>query len=485
MADKIRPSAQKAMAEKPAITAGTQIGGDSEDKRRAAALAALVQLEQRVRATSDVAELYFRIVNETALLIQYRHAALFCRHTPATPGGKLAALSNVPVIDQQAPMVAWLKNMHRHLDRSADATAVPLALTVDDVPPKLAKEWHEWQAPYALWLPLIARDKNQLVASVLLFRDQEWSEAEQRIVTILADAYGYSLAQLSQGKRGFSWVPRLRGKKSRKLTWGLIAAVIGLMLLPVRLSVLADVEVVPSDPYHIRAPLEGVIDEALVDPGDQVSAGQALLAYDERDLGNRLALGEQELNVAETELQRVSQAAVTDPRAKAQLATLTAQRDEKRTEVDYLRTLVERAAVTAPIAGVAIFDDADSLTGRPVQLGQRLMTVAAADEVSMELWLGTSDAIPLAVGAPVTLFLNVEPERPIPGALTRTGLLAEPRDNGISAYRLRAAFDDRLSPDERPALGLRGVAKLEGERVTLFYYLFRRPFSVLRQWFGV
>ena len=458
-----------------------------EDSRRAAALAALVQLEQRVRGTRDPVELDFRIVNETTLLVPYRQASLFRRRLPGQPGGQLVAISNVPVIDKQGSLTIWLDKLHRHYDQVADAGVSPVAFSADDVPPAIAKDWAEWQPAHALWLPLIARDRAAYMGGLLLFRDQPFSEAEQRILAILTDAYGYSLATLASTGRGRKSLTHTRWYHDRRLSG--IAITLGLfalMLLPVRLSVLADAEVIPSDPYHIRAPLEGVLDRALVEPGARVTAGQPLIAYDQRDLRNQLALGEQELNVAQTELQRISQAAVTDPRAKAQLAVLTAQRDEKATEVEYLRDLLSRAAIIAPIDGVAIFEDAASLAGRPVQLGQRLMTVAVPEAVDLELWLGTSDAIPLNVGAPVTLFLNVEPERPIPATLSRTGLLAELRDDATqAAYRLKARFADDMTASERPALGLRGVAKLEGERVTLFYYLFRRPLSVMRQWFGL
>ena len=459
----------------------------AEDSRRAAALAALVQLEQRVRGTHDPVELDFRMVNETALLVPYRQANLYRRRHPAQKGGVLRAISNVPVLDKQAPLIRWLEDLHRYYDEEADATVTPVQFTAKDVPDAVAGDWANWQPKQALWLPLIARDRGAYMGALLLFRDQPWTEAEQRILAILADAYGYSLAALATtGKKAKPLTKATWYQDRRKLTLVTAITLCGLMMLPVRLSVLADAEVIPADPYHVRAPLQGVIEEALVEPGDRVRAGQALVAYDQRDLGNQLALGEQELNVANTELQRVSQAAVTDPRAKAQLAVLTAQRDEKATEVAYLRELLTRATIEAPIDGIAIFDDADGLTGRPVQLGQRLMTVAVPEAVSLELWLGTSDAIPLAVGAPVTLFLNVEPERPIAAELTRTGLLAELRDDAQqAAYRLKADFPADISRNDRPSLGLRGVAKLEGERVTLFYYLFRRPLAVMRQWLGV
>ena len=42
----------------------------------------------------------------------------------------------------------------------------------------------------------------------------------------------------------------------------------------------------------------------------------------------------------------------------------------------------------------------------------------------------------------------------------------------------------RITEDAIPRIGLRGTAKVYGEKVSLFYYLFRRPITYLRQHLG-
>ena len=53
--------------------------------------------------------------------------------------------------------------------------------------------------------------------------------------------------------------------------------------------------------------------------------------------------------------------------------------------------------------------------------------------------------------------------------------------DGVASYRLRAVFD---GPQEQARIGLRGTAKIYGERVLLGYYLLRRPLATLREWTG-
>ena len=48
--------------------------------------------------------------------------------------------------------------------------------------------------------------------------------------------------------------------------------------------------------------------------------------------------------------------------------------------------------------------------------------------------------------------------------------------------RLKATLDDS---SRMPRIGLRGTAKIYGEKVTLFYYLARRPLAAARQFLGL
>ncbi|MGZ7234485.1 hypothetical protein ACXWOU_09525, partial [Streptococcus pyogenes] len=84
---------------------------------------------------------------------------------------------------------------------------------------------------------------------------------------------------------------------------------------------------------------------------------------------------------AEAEYRQTAQQALTDPRAKAQLAVLTGRIEEKRTEVVYGSEQLARARVLAPRDGIALFDDPSEWIGRPVAIGERIMRIAAPGDV--------------------------------------------------------------------------------------------------------
>jgi len=50
------------------------------------------------------------------------------------------------------------------------------------------------------------------------------------------------------------------------------------------------------------------------------------------------------------------------------------------------------------------------------------------------------------------------------------------------SYKLVSSFEGNK---KKPRIGLRGTAKVYGSRVILFYYLFRKPITFIRQLIGI
>jgi len=267
---------------------------------------------------------------------------------------------------------------------------------------------------------------------------------------------------------------RLRG-----LRWTLIVLLV--LFFPVRLTVIAPGELVPSDPAVIRAPLDGVIDKVLVQPNQAVKTGDLLFAFDRITIANRLSVSEQALATIEAEYRQVAQQALFDGKSKAQLALVQGRLAEKQAEAAYLRELDQRAGVSSPRDGIVMFGDATEWVGRPVSTGERVMVVAGETDAEVEAWLSPADMIDLPASAPVTLYLDASPFAPVNASLRHLAHAAQQRPDGHFAYRLRA----RIAAGESPRrVGLKGSAKLDGQRVPLVYWVLRKPWAALRQFAG-
>jgi multidrug efflux pump subunit AcrA (membrane-fusion protein) len=322
---------------------------------------------------------------------------------------------------------------------------------------------------------------------VLLAADQAWRDEE---IALLEEWLGaWHQAWLARRPRAaWSW-RRLRQTLMRQpgTPWWkqravlAAAAVTGALLLPVHLTVLAPAELVSAHPVVIRAPVDGVIGQFQVQPNQMVKAGQPLFTFDEAALDARRDVATQALAAAQAEFRQSEQQAMSDDKPKAQLALLFGKIAEKRAEADYLTAQVERARVTAPQDGMALFDDPSEWVGRPVQTGERIMRIAAPDDVEVEAWLPIGDAIALPQHADVRLYLAASPLSALAAQVRYVAHDAVPRPDGTYAYRVRAKLDAPAAQ----RVGAKGTVKISGARVPLIYWIVRRPLATIRQALGI
>lgn len=440
--------------------------------KRAERLALLLQLERRARAEEDLLGLSFLMVNDSRQLLDYREALLW--HADE---GRITACSGLAQVEANAPFILFLARLCQGWKAQPWAAELH-ELSAADSPEQNRHEWHEYLAEHLLWVPLRRRG-GELLGCLLLSREQALTRPERALLELLQDAYAHTWAGLGGSKRSSS-VSWLR-KRPRRVVLFAVAALVALALLPVRQTVLAPAEIVPREPAVLRAPLQAVVEGMLVQPNQPVKAGDPLVQLDKRELENRLESARQGLAAADAQLRQTRQQALFDERAKAALAELITRRDQARADVDYLQNNLERSLILAPRDGVAIFDDPSDWIGRPVSLGERIMQVADPHDARLEIHLPVGDAIALQPGAETRLFLNSQPGSPLQATLQRHGYRATPAADGSMAYRLDAAFDEA---DPRVRVGLKGTAKLYGQRTLLFNYVMRRPLAALRVYLG-
>ena len=260
----------------------------------------------------------------------------------------------------------------------------------------------------------------------------------------------------------------------------LALALMVFLLFPVRLSVLAPGELVPANPVVVRAPMEGVIEKFHVRPNALVKAGQPLFEFDQALVASRLEVARQALVSAQAQFRQTSQLALADPKFKAELASLAGQVEERKAEFEYLQKQNQRSVVVSPVDGLVLVDDPSAWIGKPVPVGERVLRVAASDDIEVEAWLPVADAIRLAPGDPVVLYLQADPLAPVRARIRFVAHEAQVRPDGGMAYRVRAALE--ISSNHR--VGLTGTAKLSSDWSVMAYWLARRPMAVVRTTLG-
>ncbi|WP_047244589.1 efflux RND transporter periplasmic adaptor subunit [Chromobacterium subtsugae] len=431
-------------------------------------LATLLQLQRHAREADSAAQLGFVMVNESLQLLPYRQAALWReglhRH--------VATLSGLVDPDPTAPYLQWLSALFRQLAREA-AGAASRRCEAADLAPALAAEWQQWLPQHALWLPLGEH------GALLLARDQPWSDYELKLAEELAHAYAHALRQFAPRR---NWRALLRDglRAGRRRRRALLVALL-VACFPIRQSVLARAEVVPSDPMLLRAPVAGVIDRVEVSPNQPVKRGAPLFDLDATLLSGQFELAKEERRAAEESFRASAQLAVTDDKGKLAMAQDKARLEEKDISADFAGRELKRLHVTAPADGVVVFSDRNDWQGKAVAQGEKVMTLADPAKVELTAWLPAAEAIAIQPGSQVTLYPNASPFRSYDATLLRVAYKAEVSEGNLLAYRLQASF---AAGQRLPQLGQMGTARVYGDWVPLSYYALRRPLTAARQWLG-
>jgi len=426
--------------------------------------ARFLDLERQTRAARTPAQLSYSLVNDGQALFGFRHAALLI-------AGKVQAVTGVSAVEPNAPFVAFVEQAVAQLFKQGVLNQARV-VAADGVSESIRADWRSLSAVQVFWLPLIDH-QGQVFGGLWLARDLPWTPSEQVLLSQLGDTYSHAWLALQPRK---PW--RLRWTRKRQVA--LVAVLLLGLLIPVRQSVLAPAEVVPLGGQVVAAPLDGVIAEFLVKPNQTVKNGDLLLRFESTSLKAQADVAERALGVAEAELKANSQRSFADAESSSKVDLLAARVEQKRAERNYALELLKRSEVRAERDGIAVFADAERWLGKPVQTGERLMEIADPNQAELRIELAVGDAIALEPGAQVALFLDSDPLQRHLAWLERSAYEAQPTAAGQLAYRLDARFDATA-----PRIGLRGTAKIFGDRAPLALYLLRRPLAGLRQSVGL
>ena len=438
------------------------------------ALLALLKIEAEARDAQSESELVFLIANEMRKLTRARQ--VFVLREKSGLGFTVEGVNSLDSIDRNSPLIRWIERMVRQL-KKLDGVADQRVFSLPAYCGPSEDETRTYPFKEFVWLPFLLKD-DTVFGGVLLARENQWLDADIVVAKRLSATFSHAWAAIT-GTR------RLRSKgRTRKVLAAAAASCIAIaMAIPVPISALAPAEVVSAKPFVVTAPIDGVIDKVFVDPNTRVRKGQPILKFVDVALRNKLAVAESEIVVARSQLRRYSQSAFDDPDAKRELRTALSQLDLKIAEAKFARQLLSKTVVKAQTSGVMVFNDKKEWIGKPVAVGQRIMEIADPREVRLKIELPVDDAIVVGKSGKVKVFLDSDPLNPLGAKVVRAAHEARNTTGDVLAYEIIARFP--RSVKKPPRLGVRGTAQVYGENAPVFFYLFRRPLSALRQKLGL
>jgi hypothetical protein len=445
----------------------------SPHQRQLLGFSTLLQLQNQARQAKNSAELAFLMVNETVSLLRYRQAVL-CRKK-ASGGPVVEAVSGVDRPNRDAPYIIWVKQLFKHLLKKEKQVK---AVTGEELPKALQKGWQEWRTN-GLWCPLVAAD-GEMLGGLWLVRDTPWQEGEKKLLAQLTGVYAHAWQALLHRS---TWRRHRRKKGLGRLArFLLLCGAAASLALPVPLTVLAPAQMVPVEPMIVTSPLKGVVKKFHLTPYQEVAAGQPLFSLDETELRNRNEVADKALAVATAEYQRARQKSLIDKDTSLDITILKARVAQKEAERSAVADELGRVTVLAARPGIALFSDVNDWQGKPVVVGEKVLTLADPGQTEVEIQVPMDNAVNLEQGAQVRIFLNTDPSLKIRALIRQTSYEAVAGSDGILAYRVKATL---VEGRDQVRIGQHGTAKIYGRQTRLFYYLFRRPWAAARKTLGL
>jgi multidrug resistance efflux pump len=301
-----------------------------------------------------------------------------------------------------------------------------------------------------------------------------WQHDEIEILNFLAQSYAAAWEKFDK--------PSFFGLTLKHpVITALCASSLLLLFIKIPLPVSAPCEVIASSPVVVTAPLEGIIKDVDVEPGQSVVKDEVLFQYDKRVPLEELNVAMKEVEMVEAEMKKTNALALKDKKALEQLGLLALKLKKEKTELSLAQYKASQLVVKSPLTGVVMFDNPEQWRGNPVKVGEKIMTVSDPRQTKVRLWIPENDNIDIEMGRPIKVVLNVEPDVSYAARLVYIANSSALNEKGLPSFLADAEWEG-AQPTLK--LGLKGNAIIYGKDVTIFYWLIRRPLTYARSVLG-
>ncbi len=322
-----------------------------------------------------------------------------------------------------------------------------------------------------LWLPLRLSLEEKIFPRYALWlerwQNQPWEKGDIELLQHTALFLGHGLERTKSETRSGSLFSRIVPA----------AIVLTFLALPVTSSVTAPARVMPDQPHHIFAPMDGILRELVARPGQWVENGDLLFRYDARVLDKRLDEAHRNVAVAKAKLIRLEGASHKDPEARAETPVQELEVQRAEADAQFFAKQRARADVHTARSGVIVLDDPDALIGAALQTGQAVMSVADPAQTKLRIMVPASDAGFLKNGAMVSVRLDSNPLRNLSAVITRVGFEMKISEEQIPSVLVEAMWVGD-APEARP--GQKGTVKIFGDSTFMGWQILRKPLIILR-----
>lgn len=418
----------------------------------------------------------FIIVNDTHQIFKYDRALLWEINDGIS---SLVAISGQHMVYKEAEFSQKAKRLISHLKNPNQ----PQLLSQDSFTsePNLWKEVFPKEGTSVYWVPIIVQDKLRLGLWFEIWqkpaeKERNLKEELNFFSNSLFPVYGSAWAKFDPSQY---WKTHFRKKKF----WYTVVLTTLILLFAIRipLRVAAPLEIVPEKPLVITAPLDGIVAEVMVKPGQLVKTGDLLFDYDKRVPLDELKSAMKQVDISQAEADRAATLGLSDPKSLTELEVYKLKLQKDKIALELAESQVAKLDVKAPESGIVMVDDPEEWRGKPVKIGEKVLTLSDPAKTKLKIWVPESDNVIIDPKREINVILNVSPDRELHAKLDYISFESHIGEGDVPAFLAEAFWE---TPPEDIKLGLKGTAILYGQNVSLFYFIVRKPWSAFRRFTG-
>ncbi len=424
----------------------------------------LLDIQKQARDAKNIAELGFVVTNKTQNLISYDNAIFWTANNLKIT---LEAISGNSILDKDSPYAQYVvSEIKKYIQNTTQKT-------IQKITPE--KNENDFVAKNITIVPMKSQDKD-IIGGLWIERQDDLTQPQQELLSELSEGYSLCLSLIKHRQNSiFSFI----NFSSLKLRYIVIASIV-IFLFPVRLNITAPAEIIASSTHVITMPYDAPLNKIMIKPGDNVNEGDLLATIDKTLIQSQKDSAEQVLKNARSALSRAGFESLQSGEKKSDLQLLRSEIKTKTIEFNYANDLLAKADIKSPVSGVAIFSDASSLQGKPMRMGERIMTIANPNDIELLIRVPAQSIIPIEIGENVSYFLNTSPLSSQNASVRTIGYQADTDEDGLLTYKIRAT----IHSDNAVRIGWKGTAKIKGQWSIFGYSLMRRPLIALRNLAG-
>lgn len=451
------------------------------------ALSAVIRLGHEAYEADGLDGWAGHVVNNSVMMLPYFRSALVDRRGALMRLVAVTGQSAVAENSEYARYVRTLVKAFPSLDKIVEVT--PALLEEQNAPAEADEALAALSADAALIFLVPLRPAGVKEAGEPSFVWLvEFDKADSRpiaatLLGLLRDHYAESLDFMLNRRRPPLLARMFERRKflhpSRIIFALVILFALSTVLVRIRQTVSAEFEVVPAIEHIGYSPFDGVIAKCNFKSGAAVKKGDEIIVFDIDERKFMLDNARNEFMRTGAQLDLVRQQSFNDPAKRAQLRLLELQREKANIEIERNQWYLDRGRVTASGDGVLEAGDTDKLAGRAVRPGEKLFEVLETREMVAEINLDEKNSSVLNNHTEITLYLHTRPEVPIGARILSVSGKPVLTARKTFCYLIRVDF--AVPRDTEVICGMRGIARIAGERVTLGYYLFRHLVLWYRQ----